>query len=100
MKRKKDKAFVSRLFQHLPLIHRLFGEIYALHPEAENQFLKLIQSLIQGYQNRENALRKRDEEKAKKRLLVSQQSTHRNEFVCRSICGRLEIHARKAGLPG
>jgi len=64
--KKKDKAFASRLFLHLPVIHRLFGEIYASHPEAENQFLKLIQSLIQGYQNREKALQKRDEEKAKK----------------------------------
>ncbi|MDP2041119.1 alpha-amylase family glycosyl hydrolase, partial [Algoriphagus sp.] len=64
--KKKDKDFVSRLFQHLPVIQRLFGEIYAAHPEAENQFIKLIQSLIQSYQNREKGLRKRDEEKAKK----------------------------------
>lgn len=64
--KKKDKAFADRLSRHLPLIHRLFGEIYASHPEAEPQFVQLIESLIQGYKNRESNLRKRDEEKAKK----------------------------------
>ncbi|SEG14735.1 alpha-amylase family glycosyl hydrolase [Algoriphagus boritolerans] len=95
--KKKDKAFVSRLFQHLPLIHRLFGEIYALHPEAENQFLKLIQSLIQGYQNRENALRKRDEEKAKKDFwFLSNQLTGMSLYVDR-FAGDLKSMPEKLG---
>jgi amylosucrase len=63
---KKDKAFIIRLFDHLPLIHRLFAKIYASHPEAEIQFFQLIESLIFGYKSREKALKKRDEEKAKK----------------------------------
>lgn len=63
--KKKDKPFVTRLFNHLPMIHRLFAEIYAAHPEAESQFFQLIQSLIQGYLDRETGLQKRDEEKAK-----------------------------------
>ena len=63
--KKKDKPFVTRLFNHLPMIHRLFAEIYAAHPEAESQFFQLIQSLIQGYLAREKGLQKRDEEKAK-----------------------------------
>ncbi|WP_111669197.1 alpha-amylase family glycosyl hydrolase [Algoriphagus litoralis] len=60
-----DKAFESRLFDHLPLIHRLFGEIYSAHPAAEDQFFQLIVSLVQGHQSREKALIKRDQEKAK-----------------------------------
>jgi amylosucrase len=63
---KKDKAFIIRLFDHLPLIHRLFAKIYASHPEAEIQFFQLIESLIFGYKSREKVLKKRDEEKAKK----------------------------------
>jgi amylosucrase len=63
---KKDKAFIIRLFDHLPLIHRLFAKIYASHPEAEIQFYQLIESLIFGYKSREKALNKRDEEKAEK----------------------------------
>jgi amylosucrase len=63
---KKDKPFVTRLFHHLPLIHRLFAKIYASHPDAEIQFFHLIESLILGYKSREKALIKRDEEKAEK----------------------------------
>lgn len=65
-KSKEDKAFEARLFHHLPLIHRLYGEIYSINQDAENQFLQLIGSLAKGYQSREKTLRKRDEEKAKK----------------------------------
>ncbi|MFN3998664.1 alpha-amylase family glycosyl hydrolase [Algoriphagus sp.] len=63
---KKDKGFVERLYPRLPLIHRLFTEIYASHPDAENQFFQFIESLIMGYKAREKALRIRDAEKAKK----------------------------------
>ena len=61
-----DKAFETRLFDHLPLIHRLFGEIYSTHPAAEDQFFQLIESLIRSHQAREKALLKRDDEKAQK----------------------------------
>jgi amylosucrase len=65
-KTSSDKAFETRLFDHLSLIQRLFGEIYSSHPAAENQFFQLIESLIEGHQSREKALLKRDEEKAQK----------------------------------
>ena len=60
---KADKDFWQRFQKHLPLIHRLFGEIYGSHPSGEKEFLNLLQSLITAYQERENALRKRDQEK-------------------------------------
>lgn len=63
---KKDKSFIARLFHHLPLIHRLFAEIYAAHPDAESQFFQLIEHLIFGYKSREKVLKKRDEDKADK----------------------------------
>lgn len=63
---KKDKAFITRLFDHLPLIHRLFAVIYSAHPNAENQFFQLIECLIFGYKSREKVLKKRDEEKVAK----------------------------------
>jgi amylosucrase len=63
---KNDKSFITRLFHQLPLIHRLFAEIYAAHPDAENQFFQLIERLIFGYKSREKVLKKRDEEKAEK----------------------------------
>lgn len=88
--KKKDKAFVFRLFQHLPVIHRLFGEIYAAHPEAENQFLQLIQGIIEAYQNREKSLRKRDEEKAKKDFwFLSNELAGMSLYVDR-FCGDLK----------
>ena len=62
---KKDRSFAAKLNQHLPKIHRLYGEIYASHPEGESQFIALLRVLVQAYQSREKALRKRDEEKAK-----------------------------------
>lgn len=62
---KKDQAFVDRLWNHLPKIHRLFGEIYASHHQSEPQFIEVISSLIKAYQSRESSLKKRDAEKAK-----------------------------------
>lgn len=86
----KDKAFSERLSRHLPLIHRLFGEIYASHPEAESQFYQLIGSLIQGYQNREKSLRQRDEEKAKKGIwFLSNELAGMSLYVDR-FCGSLK----------
>lgn len=60
----KDKGFATRLKAHLPKIHRLFGEIYGSCFDAEQQFVDLLRSLILAYQEREAALKKRDEEKA------------------------------------
>ncbi|RIW18648.1 alpha-amylase [Algoriphagus lacus] len=86
----KDHAFTERLSRHLPLIHRLFGEIYASHPEAESQFYQLLGSLIQGYQNREKSLRQRDEEKANKGIwFLSNQLAGMSLYVDR-FCGSLK----------
>ncbi|TDQ17321.1 amylosucrase [Algoriphagus boseongensis] len=63
---KADKGFSERFHKHLPIIHRLFGEIYAAHPDGESEFLRLLELLIFGYLSREKSLRKRDEEKANK----------------------------------
>ncbi|GMQ28926.1 amylosucrase [Algoriphagus confluentis] len=62
---KKDRNFIQTLNEHLPKIHRLYGEIYAAHPEGESQFKSLVKVLVEAYQSREKGLRKRDEEKAK-----------------------------------
>ncbi|SDA91772.1 amylosucrase [Algoriphagus alkaliphilus] len=93
--KKKDKAFVSRLFFHLPTIHRLFAEIYATHPEAESQFFELIQSLIKGYLVREKGLQKRDEEKAKKDIwFLSNQLAGMSLYVDR-FSGNLKSMPKK-----
>jgi amylosucrase len=63
---KEGQAFGERFTKRLPLIHRLFEEIYGDHPESQVQFLQLTLSLINAHQRRENALKKRDEDKAKK----------------------------------
>ena len=60
---KSDKDFWDRFQKHLPMIHRLFEEIYGSHPSGEKEFLNLLQSLITAYQEREKVLRKRDQEK-------------------------------------
>jgi amylosucrase len=93
--KKKDQAFTSRLFHHLPVIHRLFGEIYSGHPDAENQFSQLIHSLIKGYQNREKDLKKRDEEKAKKDVwFLSNQLAGMSLYADR-FCGDLKSMPEK-----
>ena len=60
---KADKDFLSRFQKHLPLIQRLYEEIYGVHPSGEKEFLNLLQSLIEAYQAREKSLKKRDQEK-------------------------------------
>lgn len=60
---KKDKQFAERLQEHLPKIHRLFGEIYGGCFDVEQQFVDLLRSLILAHQGREAGLKKRDQEK-------------------------------------
>ncbi|WP_051286987.1 alpha-amylase family glycosyl hydrolase [Algoriphagus mannitolivorans] len=61
--KKADKEFWNRFQNHLPIIQRLFEEIYGNHPSGEQEFLNLLQSLVEAYQSREKGLKKRDQEK-------------------------------------
>jgi amylosucrase len=62
----KDKAFADRLTAALPKIHSLFSELYGTSPEAGEQLLALLQSLITGHQEREEGLLDRDQAKVEK----------------------------------
>lgn len=61
--KKGDLEFWNRFQKHLPIIHRLFEEIYGSHPGGEQEFLNLLQSLVEAHHNREKGLKKRDQEK-------------------------------------
>lgn len=66
---KKDadyQAFYTRLIANAAAIESLFLSIYGNHPQAEEQFKKLISTIVQAHQARREALKKSDQEKLNK----------------------------------
>ncbi|MFM7358885.1 MAG: alpha-amylase family glycosyl hydrolase, partial [Sediminibacterium sp.] len=66
---KKDadyQAFFTRLIANAAAIDSLFLSIYGNHPQAEEQFKKLISTIVQAHQARRGALKKSDEKKLNK----------------------------------
>ncbi len=56
----KDNAFYTRFIANLAPIHDLYSELYAQHPKGREVFLQVIQTILNAYMNRSNALKKKD----------------------------------------
>jgi amylosucrase len=61
-----DTVFLERLSERLATINQLYYQIYNTHPKKDELFEQLIVTLFKANQERSNALKKRDAEKAKK----------------------------------
>ena len=65
-KKNKDADFYSRLLTNISAIELLYKEVYGTGESASSSFDKVIDTIIQAYQNRSKTLREKDIEKLKK----------------------------------
>jgi amylosucrase len=85
----KDNIFYTRFIANAAAIHFLYEELYATHPDKEICYHHLIQSIIDAYTNRKNALKEKDEEKEEKlNWHLSNQITGMSLYVDR-FCGKI-----------
>ena len=69
----RDSLFYTRLVASAASIHDLYRELYGAHPAGDDQFLKLIETLVAAHKERPEALCKNVMMKSLKRTLVPQQ---------------------------
>ena len=86
----KDSPFYTRLVANAASIHDLYKELYGAHPAGEEQFLKLIETIVKAHQSRPGALIEKDEEKLEKgHWFLSNKITGMSLYVDR-FCGNLK----------
>ena len=93
--KKKDADFAKRFLNQLPTIEVLFNEVYGNHPNRNQYFDALLESLIKHYQERSTTLLKKDADKEKKgNWFLSNQITGMSLYVDR-FAGSLKGLAEK-----
>ena len=93
--KKKDADFAKRFLNQLPTIEVLFNEVYGNHPNRNQYFDALLESLIKYYQERSTTLLKKDADKEKKgNWFLSNQITGMSLYVDR-FAGSLKGLAEK-----
>lgn len=93
--KKKDADFAKRFLNQLPTIEVLFNEVYGNHPNRNQYFDALLESLIKHYQERSTTLLKKDAHKEKKgNWFLSNQITGMSLYVDR-FAGSLKGLAEK-----
>jgi len=86
----KDSAFYTRLVANAASIHDLYKSLYLAHPAGEEQFLKLIETLVKAHQSRPGTLIEKDDEKLEKgQWFLSNEITGMSLYVDR-FCGNLK----------
>jgi amylosucrase len=85
-----DNAFYTRLMSNIDTIDHLYRSIYGHNAEADKLYEMLINTLIDGHQQRANDLRERDEVKIENGIwFVSNEITGMSLYVDR-FCGKLK----------
>ena len=85
-----DNAFYTRLMSNIDTIDHLYRSIYGHNAEADKQYEMLINTLVDGHQQRANDLRERDEVKIENGIwFVSNEITGMSLYVDR-FCGKLK----------
>lgn len=85
-----DNAFYTRLMSNIDTIDHLYRSIYGHDAEADKQYEMLINTLVDGHQQRANDLRERDEVKIENGIwFVSNEITGMSLYVDR-FCGKLK----------
>ena len=86
---KKDKAFAERFYNKLNDLTDLFHLLYEHHSQRDAQWENLIETIVRNYKERTLALKKEDQQKAKKdKWFLSQSITGMSLYVDR-FCGHL-----------
>lgn len=91
----KDNSFYTRLMSNIDSIDHLYREIYGHGDAADNMYEQLINTLIEGYQNRSKELKERDDKKAEKGIwFLSNELAGMSLYVDR-FCGNLSNLTQK-----
>lgn len=86
----KDNLFYTRFVANTAAIHYLYNLLYQQHPQSEQLFEQLIQTITDAYINRPEALKELDEEKEiKGNWFLSNEITGMSLYVDR-FCGHLK----------
>jgi len=90
-----DNMFYTRFVANATAIKFLYYELYKTHPESDEVFSRLIDTMAKAYTERPVALKERDEEKEKKgNWYLSNEITGMSLYVDR-FCGDLKTLANK-----
>ena len=90
-----DNLFYTRFVANAAAIHHLYFNLYGLHPNKDEHFAVLIQTIINGYLNRPAAFKKLDIEKEEKvNWFLSNDITGMSLYVDR-FCGNLQNLSKK-----
>ncbi len=85
----KDNLFYTRFLANAKDLSALFNELYAGHPNEQKAFRQLIQTILNGYKNRQQELKQKDEKKADEgHWFLSSQLAGMSLYVDR-FCGNL-----------
>ena len=86
----KDNLFFTRFVANTTTIYFLYNELYKNHPNGEEQFTRLVETVTDGYLRRPARLKKLDEEKEiKGNWFLSNEITGMSLYVDR-FCGSLK----------
>jgi amylosucrase len=92
-----DNLFYTRCMANAAAIFDLYTQLYEHHPGMENNFHRLIQTIINGHQQRPDRLKERDREKTDAySWFLSNQLTGMSLYVDR-FCGDLKSLHNKLG---
>ena len=90
-----DNLFYTRFVANAAAIHHLYYNLYSPHPNKDENFSSLIQTIINAYLNRPLAYKKLDIEKEEKiNWFLSNEITGMSLYVDR-FCGNLQTLAKK-----
>lgn len=86
----KDNLFYARVLANAYHIHELYMQLYSSHEKSNEAFDRLVQTIIDAYQNRPGALKARDESKERSgQWFLSNEITGMSLYVDR-FCGNLQ----------
>ena len=86
----KDNLFFTRFVANTTTIYFLYNELYKNHPNGEEQFKQLVETITDGYLRRATRLKKLDEEKEiKGNWFLSNEIAGMSLYVDR-FCGSLK----------
>jgi amylosucrase len=86
----RDSSFYTRLIASAASIQDLYKELYGSHPAGDEQFIKLIETLVAAHKARPEALIERDVEKLEKgHWFLRNEITGMSLYVDR-FCGNLK----------
>ncbi|MBL0356244.1 MAG: alpha-amylase [Chitinophagaceae bacterium] len=86
----KDNLFYTRFVANTAAIHYLYNQLYQQHPQSEQLFEQLINTITDAYTGRPEALKELDEEKERKgNWFLSNEIAGMSLYVDR-FCGSLK----------